>query len=93
MRNIERAKQYEEYVISMRRHFHRHPELSGQELETLKTIHRELEAMGIEHVEVENGGILGFIKGRGERTVLLRADMDALPVEEQQNLNGSRVCV
>ncbi len=98
---LERARKYEDYVISMRRRFHEEPELSGAEFKTLEKIGAELTAMGLEHEEVPNGGIAAFIRGgkaerdaagRAGRTVLLRADMDALPVEEQQNLNGTRQC-
>ena len=98
---LETAKKYEDYVISMRRAFHEEPELSGAEFKTLEKISAELAKMGLEHEEVPSGGIAAFIRGgkaqrdasgRASRTVLLRADMDALPVEEQQNLNGSRQC-
>ncbi|MBQ4506408.1 MAG: amidohydrolase [Firmicutes bacterium] len=90
---LERSKAYEEYVVQMRRWLHENPELSGREFGTLKKIDEELSAYGIEHVEVENGGIIGFIRGAEDGpVVLLRADMDALPVEELQNLNGSRAC-
>ncbi len=96
MKNIELAKKHEDYILQMRRHFHENPELSGQEFETIKRICRELDAMGIEYIEVENGGVLGFIEGpKPGRTVLLRADVDALPVQETaDNLKpGMRTCI
>ena len=86
MTNFELAKKYEEYIISMRRYFHENPELSGKEDGTVKRLTEELERMGIEYDIVENGGILAKVKPLPEndkgRTVLLRADIDALPVQE-----------
>ena len=85
MKNIEIAKKYEDYIISMRRHFHRHPELSDHEDATIDCIDKELTGLGIEHVVIPHGGILGKIKGPKEgKTVLLRADVDALPVQETE---------
>ncbi len=95
MTNLELAKKYEEYIISMRRYFHENPELSGKEDGTVKRLTEELEKMGIEYDIVENGGILATVKPLPEndkgRTVLLRADIDALPVQETDEvLNGDK---
>lgn len=71
----------------LKRHYnylHQNPELTGKEWGTLEYIRRELDHLGIEYEEVENGGIIGFIrggKGPGAK-IVLRADMDALPIEE-----------
>lgn len=77
------AKENESLVISLRHYLHQHPELSGQEFETLRFLRQKLEEFRVPYVEVENGGILGFLgdEHRG-RTVLLRGDMDALPMQE-----------
>lgn len=91
----EKVKNLEEYMIKWRRHFHENPELSGEEFETLETLKKELDNLGIDFIEIEDGGILGFIKGEkpGDKKVLLRADIDALPVQEKpNNLAGPRVC-
>lgn len=91
----EKVKEVEDYIIGLRRHFHQYPEMTGKEFETVKKIREELEKLGIEYIEVENGGVLGFIKGNkeGDRKVLLRADIDALPVDEKtENLKGPRTC-
>ena len=97
MKNVELAKKYEEYMISIRRYFHRFPELTGQEYKTIKKLSEELTAMGVEHVVIENGGILAKIKGEieSDRAVLLRADVDGLPVlETPDNLKpGMRTCI
>lgn len=95
MKNFELAKKYEDYIISMRRYFHENPELSSQEDKTVERLSRELKDMGIEHVIIPNGGILATIKGKTDngRAVLLRADIDALPVvETDENLKEKRVC-
>ena len=47
MTNFELAKKYEQYTVDARNHLHRHPELSGQEYETVKYIMAELDKMGI----------------------------------------------
>ena len=59
----EDAKRYNDYIISMRRYFHENPELSGKEINTMKVIGEELSKIGIDYVEVENGGILAKITG------------------------------
>ena len=84
-----------DYIIGMRREFHRHPEISWQETETMARIEAQLDAMGIEHERVEHGGVLGFIRGgKPGKTILLRADIDALPVPESaENLKGPKPCV
>ncbi|MBQ1321498.1 MAG: hypothetical protein IIY53_07655, partial [Solobacterium sp.] len=96
MKNLETAKKYQDYMVGARRHLHENPELSGKEYETVKFIMAELDKMGVDYIEVENGGVLATIKGPAEKdtgkTVLLRADCDALPVQEKENLNNTR-CV
>ena len=79
----ELAREYRDYVISLRRHFHQYPELSLEEFETSKKIKEELEKMGIEYVSAGETGVIADIKGsKPGKTIALRADMDALPVEE-----------
>ncbi|RAZ93653.1 amidohydrolase, partial [Klebsiella oxytoca] len=69
---------------SLRRTFHQHPELGREEYETAKRIEAELDAMGIPHSRLGGTGVIGLIQGtRPGRTVALRADMDALPVQEE----------
>ena len=89
------AQQVQDYVVTCRRQFHTHPELSDHEEDTIVFVKKELTAMGVEHVEVPQGGVLGFLGGTdADKTVLLRADMDALPIQELDT-NGSRpkICV
>lgn len=78
----------ENYVISLRRHFHRNPELSFEESGTLGRIKSELESMGLEVHEVPRGGLYSDIEGKGEgKSVALRADVDALPVTEENTFD------
>jgi amidohydrolase len=76
-------------VIDIRRHLHQHPELSYQEVETGKFIANRLSQMGIpyEHGVAENG-VVGLIEGKNpnSKTIALRADIDALPIEEANNI-------
>lgn len=79
----ELAKKNKDYVISLRRHFHQYPEASMQEFETSKKIKEELDKMGIEYVSAGGTGVVATIKGANPgKTVALRADIDALSVEE-----------
>ncbi len=80
---LKETSQYQEFMVEHRRYLHRHPELSGLEFNTVEHIKGVLEESGIEYVEVPDGGILGFIHGKQPgKTVLLRADIDALPILE-----------
>lgn len=84
-----------DYMVRIRRHMHEHPEMTGEEFETLKLIKSELDAMGIGYIEVPDGGIVGQIHGgKPGKTVLMRADMDALPIQENpRNLTCDKLCV
>ena len=97
MKTIDVAKKYEDYIISLRRHFHENPELSGKEEQTVAKISAELEAMGVEHTVIEKGGVLAVIRGEKDngKAIMLRADIDALPVQEtEDNLKpGARTCI
>ncbi|KAI9701734.1 MAG: hypothetical protein M1820_006362 [Bogoriella megaspora] len=70
------------------KHFHSHPELSHQEKETATTIHRELSKLAdfSLHPNIGGHGLAAVLKNGPGKTVLLRADMDGLPVEEQTGL-------
>ena len=85
----------EDYVVRCYRHLHENPELSDREEETCAFILKELHSFGVEAVNVPKGGIMGFIHGeKPGKTVLLRADIDALPVQEDpMNEKQPKVCV
>ncbi|MGB3145804.1 MAG: amidohydrolase, partial [Maribacter sp.] len=78
----------EEKVIEWRRYFHENPELSNREFETAKKIAAHLESLGIEvQTGVAHTGVVGILKGnKPGKVVALRADMDALPVTERNDL-------
>lgn len=83
------AENIENEVLTIRRHLHANPELSFHEAETSKYICDKLDEYGIEYRSgIANYGILGVIKGEkpGGKIIALRADMDALPVVEENNL-------
>lgn len=88
--NIKRvSKKNFEKIKSIREHLHAHPELSFKEFETSKYISKLLNELGIEHTTGHvQTGIVGVIKGNAAatKTILLRADIDALPITEQNNI-------
>ena len=78
----------EKKVIEWRRHFHQNPELSNREFKTAKAISKHLKSLNIEVIEnVAKTGVVGILKGnKPGKVVALRADIDALPVVERNNL-------
>jgi amidohydrolase len=82
------AKDYLEEIISIRRHIHAHPELSFHEKETAAFVIEKLNAWGISaQAGIGGHGICAFIEGKNpsSRLYALRADMDALPIEEKND--------
>jgi amidohydrolase len=82
----EKADSVFKTVLEARRHIHQHPELSFQEIETSKYICGLLDKLGIEYkTGYVKTGIAALIKGKNpdKKVVMLRADMDALPILEQ----------
>lgn len=78
------AREQEPWVIDLRRHLHQNPELSFHEKETSAFIRKQLEEIGIACKTIGETGITGQIKGAGPgKNILLRADIDALPIQEQ----------
>ncbi len=85
-----RAGEYHQEVVSLRRTIHANPELAFEEFETARLVSSYLQKHGIEHrTGVAKTGVVGLIRGRnpGSRTVALRADMDALPIEEKNEVD------
>ncbi|NMM63162.1 amidohydrolase [Clostridium sp. P21] len=72
-------------IVSIRRDLHRNPELGYEEHRTSQKIKEFLQKEGIEYTETAKTGICGIIKGNGNKTIGLRADMDALPLEDRKN--------
>ena len=74
-------------VTEMRRWMHQHPELSGKEAETQQLLIRELTEMGMEvHTFQDCYGVMGILRNGEGRCVAIRADMDALPVQEPADM-------
>lgn len=93
MITIEKIKQLSKVlrqeVIDIRRHLHAHPELSFQEKETSAFIASKLKEWNIEHESgIAATGIVAYIKGKNPdyKTIALRADMDALPIAEKNEV-------
>ena len=87
------AAEFEPYIIKQRRHFHKHPELSLAEERTTSDIANQLDAMNIPYERPLKTGLVATLRGTApdayredgtpRRRILLRADIDALPVTEQ----------
>lgn len=83
------SKSYFEEVRSIRRHLHQYPELSFQEEQTGAFIFKKLESFGIEkRSRMANTGVVGLIQGQNpeKKVIALRADIDALPILEQNEV-------
>ena len=85
---ISLSNEYEDYVLNIRRRIHENPELSFKEYETSKLVISELKKIGLDVTgDIAGTGILASLKGKREGKVLLiRGDMDALPIEEEVDL-------
>ncbi|NNM15214.1 MAG: amidohydrolase [Bacteroidia bacterium] len=84
------ASDYHKDVVEIRRHIHANPELSFEEFETAKYISSQLKNIGVKHeVGVADTGIVAIIDGKNPdtKTVALRADMDALPIVEANDVD------
>src|SRR5512145_3492042 len=81
---LSEAKSHFPYAQTLRRDFHRHPELGFREVRTGSIVAKELEALGIEVTKgVGKTGVVGLLEGtKPGPTLLLRFDMDALPITE-----------
>ncbi|MBT5402676.1 MAG: amidohydrolase [Crocinitomicaceae bacterium] len=88
------AKEYNDEVIQIRRHIHQHPELSFKEFETSKFIQKQLTSWGVEFdTGYVNTGIIAFVKGKNpsSKVIALRADIDALPIQEENEFNFASI--
>lgn len=84
---LEKAKSNENKIIELRRTLHQHPEIAHREFETQKILLEYLEPLGIEVKKLAGTGLVATIKGKGNgKTVALRADMDALPIREENDV-------
>jgi hippurate hydrolase len=82
------ASTYFEEYRSIRHHLHANPELSFKEFETSKFVQAQLTSLGIPFTILGETGVIGIIKGNpSNRAVALRADMDALPIHEENKVS------
>lgn len=82
------SKQYAAELIDIRHHLHAHPELSYEEFETSAYIQSFLKQLNIPYEVKAKTGVIGLIEGKdpSSRVIALRADMDALPIHEQNDV-------
>ena len=82
-----RIRDEKAYITELRRYFHQFPEPSFQEFETAKKIEAELSGLGISHKRIGETGVLGIITGEKPGKIMaLRADTDALPIQEENDV-------
>jgi amidohydrolase len=84
----EQVKSVENKVIEWRRDIHQHPELSNRETRTAAIVAKHLKSLGMQvETDIVHTGVVGYLKGaKPGPTVMLRADMDALPVTEKADV-------
>jgi amidohydrolase len=83
----QRLLELEPELIALRRDFHAHPELGFEEFRTQAIVLRYLKDLGIPAEAVAGTGVMGLLRGSTPgKTILLRADMDALPIQEETDL-------
>ncbi len=85
----ELAKNYAKEFIEVRHHLHANPELSYKEFETSKFVQQKLQGWNIPFEIKATTGVIGLIKGKnpGKKVIALRADMDALPITEENDID------
>ena len=85
---LKRAREIEDQFIAYRRQFHRHPEAGFKEEQTCATVMAFLDSLQIPHQRMAVTGVVGLIEGGipGDRCIAIRADMDALPMDERSGV-------
>ncbi len=89
MNFLKMAKDIQDELITIRRDFHMYPEVDFDLERTIEKIKEFLDREGIEYFKTSKNGICGIIRGKGEKTIGIRADMDALPMEEKRKCDYS----
>src|SRR3989338_8220501 len=84
MKPIHLSPQDQKELVELRRDFHQHPELQYEEKRTAKVVEEKLKEFGFSDIQtgIAKTGVVTVLKGKKDRTILLRADMDGLPIEE-----------
>ncbi len=81
-----KVKKIEKEIISWYRDFHQYPEIGFQEFRTSEKIQSLLKKFKIPYQIKAKTGVVGYLKGKGKKTIGIRSDIDALPVEEKTSL-------
>ncbi|MCE5097337.1 amidohydrolase [Staphylococcus devriesei] len=76
-----------EFVTKHRRHLHQHPELSLHEYETTQYIIRFLEELNVAYQRPLETGVIAYLEGNSDHTIAFRADIDALPIFEENEVD------
>src|SRR5699024_12114972 len=80
---LQAAKQIEDDIIAIRRDLHLYPEIALQEKRTIEQVVKHLELLDVQIEIIPKGGIIATMEGSKQgNTVIIRADLDALPIEE-----------
>lgn len=90
----QKAADYKAEVIAIRRHLHQHPELSFKEYETANFIEHKLKSFGITNFKrIVDTGIIALIEGKKptKKVIALRGDIDALPIQEENEVDYKSV--
>ncbi len=89
---LDEAFSIKDYMVEQRNYFHSHPELGLQEFNTCKHIEEELDKIGLAHRRVAGTNVIAELEGGAEegagagKTLFLRADIDALPIQEKNDV-------
>ena len=88
------ASAYAADTIAIRHYLHAHPELSYQEFHTSAYIQKHLSGLGIPFTVMATTGVVGIIEGKdpASRVIALRADIDALPIQEANDVPYKSTC-
>ncbi len=86
---IDKINAFKDEMTNWRRDIHAHPELAFEEHRTARLVADLLRSFGIEvHTGIAGTGVVGTLtKGRGNRAIGLRADLDALPIKEENDFD------
>lgn len=89
MKILEEVNKIKEELINIRRDFHMYPELDFNLPRTIEKIEEILKSQKIEYIKTSKNGICAVIKGNGDKVIGIRADMDALPMEDRKKCDYS----
>lgn len=89
---LNEAKKIKQDIVRLRRDVHMHPELGNEEFRTVGIVEDTLRSLDIETKRIAGTGLVGLLKGKGPgKTVALRADMDALPITEENKVEYASI--